>query len=66
MLYLLMMIVLLQEFLQIIDKILSDVLKKLESQKRREALSKIAAPKHPQSDDETAIKDGDMPPAPPL
>tara|TARA_B110000858_G_scaffold171375_1_gene201802 strand:- start:2261 stop:4180 length:1920 start_codon:yes stop_codon:yes gene_type:complete len=54
-----------QEFLQILDKILSDVLKKLESQKRREALSKIAAPKHPQSGDET-MPDGDMPPAPPL
>lgn len=34
-----------QEFLQILDKILSDVVKKLESQKRRETLSKLAEPR---------------------
>lgn len=42
-----------QEFLQILDKILSDVLKKLESQKLREALqSKLASPKKRPDDDE--------------
>lgn len=54
-----------QEFLQILDKILSDVLKKLESQKRREALSKLVEPKPPLPGDETP-PDSDMPPAPPL
>ncbi|MDA0279829.1 MAG: DNA primase [Proteobacteria bacterium] len=52
-----------QEFLQILDKILSDVVKKLESQKRREALAKSAAPKHPQPDEEPPA-DRDIPPAP--
>jgi len=42
-----------QEFLQILDKILSDVLKKLESQKLREALqSKLSDPKRRPDDDE--------------
>lgn len=42
-----------QEFLQILDKILSDVLKKLESQKLREALqSKLSNPKRRPDDDE--------------
>ena len=54
-----------QEFLQILDKILSDVVKKLESQKRREALAKVAPPKPPQSGDEPPL-DYDIPPAPPL
>ena len=54
-----------QEFLQILDKILSDVVKKLESQKLREALSKIAAPKRPQPDDALAA-DSDILPTPPL
>lgn len=54
-----------QEFLQILDKILSDVLKKLESQKRREALSKIADPKRPQPGEDPQT-DSDVPPAPPL
>ena len=54
-----------QEFLQIVDKILSDVIKKLESQKRREALSKIADSKRPQLGDEPSA-DSDIPPAPPL
>jgi len=54
-----------QEFLQILDKILSDVIKKLESQKRREALSKIAATKNPDPAEDSAV-DIDMPPAPPL
>jgi hypothetical protein len=52
-----------QEFLQILDKILSDVVKKLESQKRREALAKSAAPKHPQPGEEPPA-DSDIPPAP--
>jgi DNA primase len=54
-----------QEFLQILDKIVSDVVKKLESQKLREALSKIAAPKRPQPDDALAA-DSDILPTPPL
>jgi DNA primase len=54
-----------QEFLQILDKILSDVIKKLESQKLREALSKIATPKPPLPDDEMPA-DYDIPPVPPL
>jgi DNA primase len=54
-----------QEFLQILDKILSDVVKKLESQKRREALAKVAAPKHPQPGEEPPA-DSDLPPAPEL
>ncbi|PCI76798.1 MAG: DNA primase [SAR86 cluster bacterium] len=54
-----------QEFLQILDKILSDVIKKLESQKLREALSKIADPKRSQSGDEPPT-DSELPPAPPL
>lgn len=54
-----------QEFLQILDKILSDVVKKLESQKRRETLSKLADSKRPQSGDEP-LTEPDMPPAPPL
>jgi len=54
-----------QEFLQILDKILSDVVKKLESQKRREALSKIAAPKRPQPGEEPPL-DSDTPSAPEL
>jgi DNA primase len=54
-----------QEFLQILDKILSDVIKKLESQKRREALSKIADRRHPETTAESP-QDGEMPPAPPL
>lgn len=54
-----------QEFLQILDKILSDVIKKLESQKRRETLSKITNPKPPQSSEEPP-DDSDIPPAPPL
>ena len=54
-----------QEFLQILDKILSDVVKKLESQKLREALSKIAAPKRPQPDDALPA-DSDILPTPPL
>lgn len=42
-----------QEFLQILDKILSDVVKKLESQKLRETLrSKVADPKSQNSDSE--------------
>jgi len=52
-----------QEFLQILDKILSDVVKKLESQKRREALSKIAAPKRPQPGEEPPL-DSDTPLSP--
>lgn len=40
-----------KEFLQILDKILSDVIKKLESQKRREALSRLAEQKNPPADD---------------
>jgi DNA primase len=52
-----------QEFLQILDKILSDVVKKLESQKRREALAKVAAPKHPQPGEEQPA-DSDLLPAP--
>ena len=54
-----------QEFLQILDKILSDVVKKLESQKRREALSKIAAPKRPQPGEEPPL-DSDTPSVPEL
>ena len=54
-----------QEFLQILDKILSDVVKKLESQKRREALAKVAAPKHIQSGEEQPA-DSDLLPAPEL
>ena len=54
-----------QEFLQILDKILSDVIKKLESQKLREALSKLAQPKPPLPDDDVP-GDNDIPPAPPL
>lgn len=54
-----------QEFLQILDKILSDVIKKLESQKRRETLSKLADPKRPQPDDELP-PDSELPGAPPL
>jgi DNA primase len=53
-----------QEFLQILDKILSDVIKKLESQKRREALSKIADPRRSQLGDEPPA-DSELPPAPP-
>ncbi len=41
-----------QEFLQILDKILSDVIKKLESQKRRETLSKLTDPKKRPNGDE--------------
>ena len=42
-----------QEFLQIVDKILSDVIKKLESQKRREALnSKFGAGPSGSTDEE--------------
>jgi DNA primase len=52
-----------QEFLQILDKILSDVVKKLESQKRREALAKVAAPKHLQPGEEQPA-DSDLLPAP--
>ncbi|MFT4815184.1 MAG: DNA primase [Pseudohongiellaceae bacterium] len=52
-----------QEFLQILDKILSDAVKKLESQKRREVLAKSAAPKHPQPGEEPPT-DRDIPPAP--
>ena len=54
-----------QEFLQILDKILSDVVKKLESQKRREALSKIAAPKRPKPGEEPPL-DSDTPSVPEL
>jgi hypothetical protein len=54
-----------QEFLQILDKILSDVVKKLESQKRREALAKVAATKHPQPGEEPPA-DSNLPPAPEL
>ena len=54
-----------QEFLQILDKILSDVVKRLESQKLREALSKLAAPQRPQPGQELPADD-DIPPAPPL
>ena len=54
-----------QEFLQILDKILSDVVKKLESQKRREALAKVAAPKHIQPGEEQPA-DSDLLPAPEL
>jgi len=54
-----------QEFLQILDKILSDVVKRLESQKLREALSKLAAPQRPQLGQELPADD-DIPPAPPL
>lgn len=54
-----------QEFLQILDKILSDVIKKLESQKRREALSKISDLNRTQPGDEPP-PDIDIPPAPPL
>ena len=54
-----------QEFLQILDNILSDVVKKLESQKLREALSKLAAPQRPQLGQELPADD-DIPPAPPL
>ena len=54
-----------QEFLQILDKILSDVVKKLESQKRREALAKVAAPKHPQPGEEPPA-DSNLPRAPEL
>jgi len=53
-----------QEFLQILDKILSDVIKKLESQKRREALSKIADHRGSQPSDEPPA-DSELPPAPP-
>jgi len=54
-----------QEFLQILDKILSDVVKKLESQKLREALSKLAAPKRPQPGRELPA-DNDIPSGPQL
>jgi len=54
-----------QEFLQILDKILSDVIKKLESQKRREALSKIADPRRSQPGDEPPT-DSELPSAPSL
>ncbi len=54
-----------QEFLQILDKIVSDVVKKLESQKLREALSKIAAPKRPEPGDALPT-DSDILPTPPL
>ena len=54
-----------QEFLQILDKILSDVVKKLESQKRREALVKVAAPRHPQPGEEPQA-DSDLPAVPEL
>ena len=55
-----------QEFLQIVDKILSDVLKKLESQKRREALSKITEPKRPPPPTDEPSTDSEIPPAPPM
>jgi DNA primase len=51
-----------QEFLQILDKILSDVVKKLESQKRREALAKVAVHKHLQPGEEPPA-DSNIPPA---
>ena len=54
-----------QEFLQILDKILSDVVKKLESQKRREALAKVAVHKHLQPGEEPPA-DSNIPPAPEL
>lgn len=54
-----------QEFLQILDKILSDVIKRLESQKRRETLSKLADTKRPPPDDEPTT-DIELPGAPPL
>ena len=54
-----------QEFLQILDKILSDVVKKLESQKRREALARVAVHKHRQPGEEPPA-DSSIPPAPKL